>query len=201
MMSILEAISPTARELLADQTPVTISRTNVLALLDHEERTMRAALMGGEIKPLDVKLEILTCIIGDLASTLCSENSTLRRLQVVFGFTAGWLMQLGIKNVQDVINAERDRQDALFVEGHHLFSVASRIPDARRKLRVLVEEVGEVAQEIDQLESFNAIENKCRHWRKGVLVRELRLKSEIVQVSAVAVAWLESLQTATKEEK
>lgn len=82
------------------------------------------------------------------------------------------------------IAAERVRQRELFAAGRITFDAASPIPDDNRKLRVLVEEVGEVAQELDNLEATN-------HSKK--LVRA-NLRAELVQVAAVAVAWLESME-------
>jgi len=84
------------------------------------------------------------------------------------------------------IAAERDRQRQLLQAGKITFDCASVIPDPNRKLRVLAEEVGEVAQELDRLES-------CKDRRGERFVLE-DLETELVQVAAVAVAWLESLQ-------
>lgn len=77
------------------------------------------------------------------------------------------------------IAAERDRQRQLFHAGKITFDCASPLPDPNRKLRVLTEEVGEVAQELDRLEH-------CKD-RRG------DLETELIQVAAVATAWLESL--------
>lgn len=84
------------------------------------------------------------------------------------------------------IAAERDRQRQLFAAGKITFDCASQIPDPNRKLRVLMEEVGEVAQELDKLEA-------CRDQRGARFVLE-DLEDELTQVAAVAVAWLEALQ-------
>lgn len=64
------------------------------------------------------------------------------------------------------LQAERERQDKTF---HHQDHAASRW------LAILTEEVGEVAKEVVDAESVG------------------RLRAEIVQVAAVAVAWLEAL--------
>lgn len=88
------------------------------------------------------------------------------------------------------IAAERQRQRQLFYEGRISFDCASPLPDPNRKLRVLTEEIGEVAQELDRLEA-------CRGPRAEKFVRE-DLETELIQVAAVAVAWLEALQTKTK---
>ena len=78
---------------------------------------------------------------------------------------------------------ERVRQNQLFAEGKIPFNCASRIADRNRKLRVLVEEVGEVAEAIDQCEL-----------NPEALRRREHLRDELVQVAAVAVAWLESME-------
>ena len=85
-------------------------------------------------------------------------------------------------DVMTLVADERVRQNALFAEGKIPFNCASRIADPNRKLRVLVEEVGEVAEALD------ALENK-KDWKRFDHLRE-----ELVQVAAVAVAWLEALQ-------
>lgn len=76
-------------------------------------------------------------------------------------------------SVYDAVRAERERQEQLFEAGE-LTWVASRsgCPDDLR-LAALVEEVGEVA----------------RAYHDGSDVR-----TELVQVAAVAVAWLEGME-------
>lgn len=83
------------------------------------------------------------------------------------------------------IHEERERQRALFKERKISFDVASPIIDLRRKFRVLAEEVGEVAHAIDQIENHGMAQGN--------------LNMELVQVAAVAVAWLESLEGGTQE--
>ena len=51
-----------------------------------------------------------------------------------------------------------------------------------RKFRILAEEIGEVANALDRLEMINCMTNQ-KH-----------LREELVQVAAVAVAWLEALE-------
>lgn len=98
-----------------------------------------------------------------------------------------WKNNPAMLDVFAKIAAERDRQRGLFHAGKITFDCASTLPDPNRKLRVLTEEVGEVAQELEKLES-------CRDRRGERFVIE-DLETELVQVAAVAVAWLESLQT------
>ena len=77
-------------------------------------------------------------------------------------------------NVYDRIYLERQEQERLFIE-KRLAWIASD-PECPNELRLaaLVEEVGEVA--------------RAFHDGKG-------LETELVQVAAVAVAWLEGLRT------
>ena len=94
------------------------------------------------------------------------------------------------------ITDERLRQRELLRAGRILFNCDSPIVSDERKLRVLVEEVGEAAFEIDQLESRTQgrrekIESYLR--RRALLVA--RLQTELTQVAAVAVAWLEYFET------
>jgi hypothetical protein len=84
------------------------------------------------------------------------------------------------------VAAERSHQRKLFATGFITFDCASVIPDPNRKLRVLMEEVGEVAQELDKLEGL-----RDRRGERFVLED---LQEELVQVAAVAVAWLESFE-------
>ena len=80
------------------------------------------------------------------------------------------------------IAAERVRQQELFRAGKFTFTCASTTADDNRKLRVLTEEVGKVAEAIDALENKN-------DWKRFDHLRE-----ELVQVAAVAVAWLEAME-------
>jgi hypothetical protein len=92
-----------------------------------------------------------------------------------------------------LVARERARQRDLYRTGRISFDCGSPIPDLNRKLRVLVEEVGEVAQDIDRLE-----DSRDARGRKFILED---LEKELVQVAAVAVAWLESLQPKSQNEK
>lgn len=81
------------------------------------------------------------------------------------------------------IAAERIRQRGLLRDGQILFDCASPVVSLDRKLRVLVEEVGEVAEAID-----------VQEWRPRCKRTAALVQAELVQVAAVAVAWLESLE-------
>lgn len=75
------------------------------------------------------------------------------------------------RGVHDVL-AERDRQDAKWGEQNH---------HPMQWLAILSEEVGELAKEVNE-----------HHWRekRDTLAK---MRAELVQVAAVAVAWLECL--------
>lgn len=81
---------------------------------------------------------------------------------------------------------ERLRQKQLLREARILFDCASPVVDENRKLRALLEEVGEVAKELDRIEAMPSI----RHARND-------LRDELTQVAAVAIAWLEALEDST----
>ena len=164
---------------------ITQSRTNVLALLDNDPETIKFYLFGGEQVCANKKIQMLTGRIGLLALVLpASPLSARDDLRSIYGFIAGWLASLGVKDVQNRISAERDRQDELFVEGKIPFNCASRVASIERKLRVLVEEVGEVAEAID----------RCELSKPGHLPACDHLIEELIQVGAVCVAWLESME-------
>ncbi len=74
------------------------------------------------------------------------------------------------KDIWDEIIDERDYQDKKFNRAPHYWPAESE-----EKLAVLTEEVGEVARAINDEQ------------------RKARLKRELVQVAATAVAWLEVL--------
>ena len=78
------------------------------------------------------------------------------------------------------VAAERGRQEQLFAAGQFPFTCSNAAVSGREKLPVLVEEVGEVAEALQ---------------RPGRLSDEHRahLRTELIQVAAVAVAWAESL--------
>lgn len=102
-------------------------------------------------------------------------------------YVASWLAVKG-STIADLVEstfAERRRQDELLRAGKIFFNCASPIADNRRKFRVLLEEIGEVAEAIDKIECAS------RHERANA---EHHLKKELTQVLAVIIAWLESLQ-------
>lgn len=79
------------------------------------------------------------------------------------------------------VSAERDRQDRLKAAGRFTHTCADPMSNADR-LIVLIEEVGEVARAI------MPDEDRPATWRRD-------LRAELVQVAAVAVAWVEGIDT------
>lgn len=79
--------------------------------------------------------------------------------------------EMARRRVYDDVRTERIRQDALAAAGRWDGESMATISDDRR-LRVLVEEIGEVARALEEDDS--------------------QLRVELVQVAAVAVAWLEA---------
>lgn len=163
--------------------PISNARRNVLALIDHDQPAMRAVLIAGALRH-DQNLKHLGVQTGHVA-ILCDHPRL--PLIAIYGLCVGWLMNLGVKRCQNLISAERDRQDELFHTGKLPFNCNSRVVDPLRKLRVLVEEVGEVAEAIDMLETYGEKKQRIDH-----------LIEELVQVAAVCVAWLESLETSSQ---
>jgi hypothetical protein len=86
--------------------------------------------------------------------------------------------------VLDEVAAERARQHALLPARAIGYDCADPAVPLDRKLRTLVEEVGEVAQAIDILELCGA---------PTFLLCHEQLRNEVLQVAAVAVAIVESL--------
>lgn len=78
-----------------------------------------------------------------------------------------------------LIRAERHRQEQLFKSGTLTFRVCDPDVAYGHKLAVLVEETGEVAEAILEQTEASGLDD---------------LRKELVQVAAVAVAWLESLE-------
>ncbi|EMO91249.1 hypothetical protein [Leptospira noguchii] len=75
-------------------------------------------------------------------------------------------------NILKLIQLERERQEKLKQTGKFQFTCADQVLDCE-KLPILLEEVGEVAKAMNEMDSLG-------------IVREL------IQVAAVSVAWLES---------
>ena len=97
----------------------------------------------------------------------------------------------GIKNspvmmaVFERIAQERLRQRELLREGKILFNCDSPIVSDDRKLRIATEELGEIAKAIDDVE-FTGGKSKY-HTHEDI-------RTELTQLAAVCVAWLESFE-------
>jgi len=184
-MTLLESISPTARQLLAGKTDaspeVLAVRVKVLRLTELNDVCLTGVLLSTGIKDNDIQLSSLCQGLGLLAASE-TEGNTEEVLMRLFGCAFGWLRALKVRQPYLLIVQERDRQENFVKTGKFKATCASREMKFSTKIRVLAEEVGEVAQAIDLLEKCKT--NMRRQW----------LITEIVQVNAVLVAWLESLQ-------
>jgi len=187
MMSFLEAISPTARTLLNGDRPDRSVKNSpvmmdvIMGVMDLIEKSNdRIAAVDFD---LDLKLAWLTGRVGDIAKTMGE-----RRQQAVAhaaGAAFAWLLAMKLPETDVVarIADERLRQRQLFAARKLTFRVDSKAVGDWRKLRALVEELGEVAEAVDQLEAHP----RSRQHRAHML-------GELVQVAAVCVAWLESYE-------
>lgn len=96
-----------------------------------------------------------------------------------------------LMEVFEMVAAERIHQKRLLAGGVILFNCDSPIVDDDRKLRILTEELGEVANALDRLEK--ALAKKIRQGDTGAIkAARNHLQTELIQVAAVAVAWLET---------
>jgi hypothetical protein len=84
-----------------------------------------------------------------------------------------------------LVKAERIRQDTLKAEGRFEFTCADDGLTNAEKLACLTEELGEVAQEV--------LTQEGRRLARDTVGTKEALRKELVQVSAVALAWIEAL--------
>ena len=98
------------------------------------------------------------------------------------------------KSILEKIWLERLRQKQLLREGRIAFACASPVVSHDRKLRVLAEEIGEVAGAIDRIENFNPLRQPRAELSEPSTRARKQLCDELTQVAAVAIAWLESLE-------
>lgn len=96
------------------------------------------------------------------------------------------------------VSEERMNQEHLKEQGKFVFTCADKGLSEAEKFAVLSEEVGEVATEVTELvinlskimkfasDKPIAVENAIKEYRK-------RVRKELIQVAAVAVAWVEAL--------
>jgi len=80
----------------------------------------------------------------------------------------------------NAILAERERQEQLKAEGRFVYTCADVEMTTMACLAVLTEEVGEVARAVLSM--------------KGLAKDEIELRKELIQVAAVALAWLEGME-------
>jgi hypothetical protein len=190
MMSLLEAISPTLRRV--GSLPENNHRP---FLLKQIAKKADSRFLGRSKFSHDYKLADISKAAGLLATYAGDRNSQPIKYSLLVGIAAlcvGWVecMHPGV-DVIALVDQERTRQTQLFLDGKFLFSCSSPFIDELRKLRVLQEEIGEVAEAIDELEAAMA-----RQGRKAEAVERCvaNLCCELIQVAAVAVAWLEALE-------
>lgn len=192
MMSLLEAVSPTARTLLKKHPRKNLFPRATMQVLQqvltHQNRLLAYAQKSPErnLADMTINVGILACgIVTRPVQKLLLRDQLFR----IAASACGWAERLKAKD-QDIfalVTAERQRQRQLLRDGAFTLDVSSPIPDDVRKLRVLVEEIGEVAEAADKVESANVLRLKAAY---------AHLLEEIVQVAAVAVAWLESFESA-----
>lgn len=94
------------------------------------------------------------------------------------GIHTAWDMSKS-RQVMVSVLMERQRQSILYSSGRFDFTCADPRISPLRKLAVLTEEIGEVSKECNELHQPGARD---------------RLRTELVQVAAVALAWLESME-------
>jgi NTP pyrophosphatase (non-canonical NTP hydrolase) len=88
-----------------------------------------------------------------------------------------------------LVGFERERQDELKAAGRFEFTCADDGLTLAEKLACLTEELGEVAQEV--------LTQEGHRLARDTLGTKEALRKELVQVAAVAVAWIESLDAVT----
>jgi NTP pyrophosphatase (non-canonical NTP hydrolase) len=90
-----------------------------------------------------------------------------------------------LERVLILVGSERMRQDILKEQGRFEFSCADDGLTNAEKLACLTEELGEVAQEV--------LTQEGRRLARDTVGTKEALRKELVQVAAVAVAWIEGL--------
>lgn len=93
------------------------------------------------------------------------------------------------KQILRAIRDERFRQQSLFMAGKIGFDCADPNVSDTDKLPVLLEELGEVGEELQILAPIL----KCPESKTSKADLKYRLRTELIQVAAVACAWAESL--------
>ena len=94
--------------------------------------------------------------------------------------------QINTVPVLHAIVAERDRQESLKAAGKFMFTCADEAMTDGECLAVIVEEIGEVAHEVNEVIGRRLTQGAREAYRA-------RLRTELIQVAAVATAWVERL--------
>jgi len=102
------------------------------------------------------------------------------------------------KSILEKIWLERLRQKQLLREGKIFFACDSPVVSHDRKLRVLTEELGEVAGAIDRIETLNPLRQPRAELSEPSARAKNNLRDELAQIAAVAIAWLESFEKEAK---
>lgn len=123
-------------------------------------------------------LRLLAWQIATIAKYIFSRPQLRDNLRLIAVTALAWL-PWSFETSCDRIIAERARQEELLALGKFNFNCAMPHIADLMKLPVLVEEIGEVAEAILEGNSVN-------------------LSTELVQVAAVCVAWLEALEGASR---
>ena len=105
------------------------------------------------------------------------------------------------KTILEKIWLERLRQKQLVREGRIGFACDSPVVSHDRKLRVLTEELGEIARAIDRIENCDPLRRPRAELSDASARARKNLCAELTQVAAVAIAWLESLPTPTSADR
>lgn len=90
-------------------------------------------------------------------------------------------------DIFDEIVRERERQEKHVADGRHPFSCADASISGAEKARVAGEEFGEVCKSSYETDNSAALPRVQAHNRE-------HLREELIQLAAVCVAWLESLE-------
>lgn len=175
---------------------MTETKSAPLKLRDDIKTELRRTYNSCPVVAADVyddNLLVLAEASGAMARSLGTPGNVWHRLLTIAAFAMQWSRcAVGAHNwcsedsfqiALEQVRIERLRQRRLFAEGKITFDCASPVVDPRRKLRVLIEEIGEVAQEIDRVEQH-----------PGSVSHRHDLGVELIQVAAVCVAWLESIE-------
>lgn len=127
-----------------------------------------------------------------------AHHDAINNLILLASFTYAWLCHrledqvAGPLEIIEMIWRERQRKRCLMREGNVTFARESPIAGETRNFFILNEEIRKVAKAIDTIEvSSGAARAEADH----------ELTNDLAQVTAVAIAWLESDLTKTLNEK